>query len=688
MRKLYVRNVQSQTLHFWYELPQHKCLHMAFPDPISLPPGLSAELDIIFRPTAYEEIDDCLTIHVANKGSFTLPVQACLAKVSVRVTEEANFDIVPVNEPTQVIVEIENNGDTDAHFSWDVPTPFLFDPKVGVVHPGDICNVTVTVVPEDASVLRSMAVCSIQGGEQEHTLRLHAQGKYQHIMVVSNEASVQSSRNAGIIPSGSFFSSCSQDVEGTVHVDFGEVYTSSALSEIEKKITIRNSQYVRATINVENLPMVEEEICPPLFSISPSTVTLAPGEEIDFTVRISRATAGIYKCEQFRLHTLGGNSIPIAVTARFVGPSVSIAQRRGSGDINQKVVERGPVVLTDSATFYVSDKDDILIPHVSDAVSSLVSKSRIPLVFQFGSVKIGQKHTIVFTLTNHSPVPASFHFAIDSDAVFRFSQLKGSIPPRLAHTLSISFAPQAAGNFYRRVACLILEGAPLYVDLIGTAYDDKSRPAPLKYKHVLTHRLLPPSLRLATSEEIITAAETASSVCPQRLAEECEFSLSFIPSRSGDATRASNAVFREFCAFGRDPTSPVVLLDPLLDFAAASRFDAPKTLVTAVQNRSHVRQILRWCVPVSKSTLGSQGRKDFAITPEYVELDPGATVQFEVSFTPTVDSFSYFQVRSTHRFVYPHSFPRALRSSSLFHHFHSPSSFFSCRKSKRTWPRR
>ena len=74
--------------------------------------------------------------------------------------------------------------------------------------------------------------------------------------------------------------------------------------------------------------------------------------------------------------------------------------------------------------------------------------------------------------------------------------MRGAIGPGASVDVAVTFLAPAAGNFYRRMTVLVAHGEPSAIDIIGTAYNDASRPAPLRARHVEAFRLRALPLRL------------------------------------------------------------------------------------------------------------------------------------------------------------------------------------------------
>jgi hypothetical protein len=125
---------------------------------------------------------------------------------------------------------------------------------------------------------------------------------------------------------------------------------------------------------------------------------------------------------------------------------------------------------------------------VGNAIGPSLSPSAI--AFNFGSISVGTTAKRVLTLTNTSDTPAYFQFfTSDSsdgggDPTFLIEPLNGTVAARGSCSVSLVFVPQTPMAFYKRVVCLVRAGVPIWVDLVATAFDDQSRPAPLAQRHV------------------------------------------------------------------------------------------------------------------------------------------------------------------------------------------------------------
>lgn len=106
----------------------------------------------------------------------------------------------------------------------------------------------------------------------------------------------------------------------------------------------------------------------------------------------------------------------------------------------------------------------------------------------FGEIKLENTSTKVLTITNDSELDTDFEFYTDSNNIFLFNDVKGTLGRNSTKKIVIEFRPRNTISYYERVYCLIRNHLLLYVDLIGTCYDLLIRPVPLMQVHVDTFR--------------------------------------------------------------------------------------------------------------------------------------------------------------------------------------------------------
>ena len=149
-RSLVVKNVGVKTLKVKYKLPATKYFSMEFPEPIKLQPGLSATVDVTFRPIKRERYDDYIEFMVPG-GSFSVPVCAFLPVVALEVPPSLDFGFAASKEECKRSFTFTNVGEVAVDYEWKIDEPFTFTPNAGRLSPGESQNVHSVFLPPDRS---------------------------------------------------------------------------------------------------------------------------------------------------------------------------------------------------------------------------------------------------------------------------------------------------------------------------------------------------------------------------------------------------------------------------------------------------------------------------------------------------------------------------------------------------------
>ena len=201
-------------------------------------------------------------------------------------------------------------------------------------------------------------------------------------------------------------------------------------------------------------------------------------------------------------------------------------------------------------------------------------------------------------------------YGVDLHGQFALDKTTGVLQPRVSSYVNLSFSPLEPGNYYRRVYVLLRNAAPLVVDLIGSGYTDKRRPAPLQPKHIEDYwRREQLGLHKLTPEEM---GERAVSRREMRARAEDEYG-GFLPEgtvlpQDGEATALAATGYEEA------PDSEQLLLRSLfrgsgwaggavqleeetLDFGGAARLRAGEAKSVRLINHTSGKLVAHWVVP-------------------------------------------------------------------------------------------
>lgn len=615
IQKLVVRNVSTKTQKFKYKLPKTKFFSMAFPEAITLSPGMSATIDVVFRPIQLEEYDDdiLIMIHSVKAGQagalsrFYIPVKARLAHLNLEAAAGVDLGFCPTAELAEKSFTLTNTGQLPATFSWDVSPPFTLTPSSGHLEEGERIDIVVGICPADASVLVSKAICNYasavtpEGDDgnnglmetaladdvaEPHSLttNLSAIGKYAHIEV-----------------SASLF-------------DFNDVLIGSEGTDrmpTEQEFVISNPSLVPASWKIASTIDEEREGTGEVFNFSQLAGCIEPEGEVHVKVRFTPRSGGCFSCDSFDVVTPGGNRRRITCKGFALGPNITVGK-------------------------------------AEDAPSKTA-----PTSINFGDVPVGQSVRRALVIKNSSEHLAHYSFAADGGGTFAFDEVTGTVAGLLSKVVNIEFTPTESGNFYRRVTLLIQHQMPLFVDLLATAYTPKLRPEPLLQVHVdaQRHRARDgmAALSMPEMDAMIEAGQTlmhfvranktsVGTALEKRLNDDPQI------TRSGETRRSRVLVAAEFFepATSTAGAQPVTLDREVIDFGTSSLRGVPTQLLH-VTNRANAKVNCLWRIPSDAGLDGADGHDHFEVSPRSADVMPGETVEFRVAFKPTHANSYYLQ---------------------------------------------
>ncbi|NXH29691.1 CFA65 protein, partial [Myiagra hebetior] len=231
IRHLTLKNVGGKAQKLSYRAPSTP-FFTVFPQPITLNPGLSVTLPIVFRPSEKRDYEDSI-LFMKAEGEFSVALRARLPRVSLSMPATVQLPVCAVHNITTTTFPVCNVGDLVSVFSWETPSPFLMNPALSTLDPGAECMVKVTFRPVVPGVHNATATCWFGGEvEQKRTIQLKALAKYPCLRV-----SVTGKEYEGVQP-GKF-----QDV-----LCFGSVPVGTT---VKKCVEVINMSVVDAPCKIE-----------------------------------------------------------------------------------------------------------------------------------------------------------------------------------------------------------------------------------------------------------------------------------------------------------------------------------------------------------------------------------------------------------------------------------------------------
>ena len=213
-------------------------------------------------------------------------------------------------------------------------------------------------------------------------------------------------------------------------LDFGEVLVGKT---VEMSVKLLNQSVVPVTYACERVEAEHD----PRVSRRRARGTLDREAHDVIRVQYTPAMPGTFTTESFRFTTPGGRSDTVLrLSGTAVGPSVSLSST----------------------------------------------------TLNFGSVVSGNSARRTFDVMNQSDVPC--HWQIDSEKLgtFALDRDRGIIKPKESQRVLVTFNPTEVANYHRRPMVVFRDGRTLAVDVVGTCYDEKRRPAPMYLSHVESYR--------------------------------------------------------------------------------------------------------------------------------------------------------------------------------------------------------
>ncbi len=212
---------------------------------------------------------------------------------------------------------------------------------------------------------------------------------------------------------------------GQTEVNFGSVDIGKSL---DKKIILENPSNVVANFKIKCIENDPDNY----FAFSVTSGTIKSNSTVEITITYTPNASNFLSNTYFDISTVSGNTVQIKCSGKGSVPKVQIT------------------------------------PHI----------------INFGDVLAGSTVSRVITIENTSSMPAFYQFSVENRSTFNVEKPCGIIAANSTISTSIKFAPIDAINFYRKVFCLVENQDALSVELLGTCYNDRRRPASFKYSHV------------------------------------------------------------------------------------------------------------------------------------------------------------------------------------------------------------
>ncbi|KAI9102498.1 hypothetical protein DFS34DRAFT_577433 [Phlyctochytrium arcticum] len=363
--------------------------------------------------------------------------------------------------------------------------------------------------------------------------------------------------------------------------DFGDVFVGRS---VEKKFALINSSAVHANFKIKP----PERDVDPYFVFSTTTGTVQSESSMTISVTFTPVAAGLRSTDYYDIATVSGNIIRVTCTGRGIGPKVTL---------NSSVVN-------------------------------------------FNDVPADTTATRALFLQNHSSTTAFYQFLTDSESIFRFDKPWGSISPHSSVALTVKFTPYEAINYYRRVYCLVEHHDGLVLDILGTCYNEKRRPATFHPKYIENYlQRKKNGLWSYGPEQLEEMIKSGTVSCNQGILNWNDQiqAQAHISKNIVDSTYDECKVASEYFYENTGDCEAVTLVDTHVDFGSCSRYRVIDSQYIRIANNTKGKMSCVWIIPGDHS-----GEETvFSVTPAIADILPKSTADFKVNFRPTIDNSIY-----------------------------------------------
>ena len=702
IEKLTIKNVGVKVVKFKYKLPSTRYFSLAYPEEVILSPGIFKVVDVIFRPVEYEPYDDTIYIKMLDGvpgHGFHVPVRATINKLILSCIREMDLGFCSTHQFTIKSFQLVNEGEVDAPFQWDLPSPFVLKPSSGIVPVGKSQEIVVSIKPEDASVYLSEAICYVGTGAHAIIpdpiirITLSAKAKFANISLSRSEV-------------------CFEDVV-------------SGVSPPVQLVMLRNTTKVPAEFSLVRFDTDRDEV----FNIHPKEGIVPAEGEVQVTVSYSALAMGCYSLDRYSFRTPGNCNATLCCKGSTIAPKVTLFKEAAP-----KLKKQGGLVLTAE-----QEREVVETTKVMHGFTFYEAAPEFSL--NFGDLEVGSMSTRVFYLRNDSIRDAVYSIMADENGTFQMHPKQGIIPALYKWwPVKVEFSPFRPMNYYRRFFVLVGDAMPLFYDCLGTGFIrakgeiKEQRPAPLRHAHVQAYRnrsvqgvgvLSPDELDHMYEEETGREGDSSSSsyfAMVGKVGTRAFFTADDprATTRTGEAVRTLVAPAHEYFLDDTSAASREVTINrTVLDFGFTPHMKESRAKTVTIYNNTNSKVAVEWHIPKvggmekkasvrdsSGEELGGGGGghaqmskeralissdraekerallQAFAVSPQSSEISPGDSKTFDLTFCPQqtnrnyiseLEAFVYFKNQRTFRLVNDHSLtpPWCLTTACIGHTFYT-----------------
>ena len=370
-------------------------------------------------------------------------------------------------------------------------------------------------------------------------------------------------------------------------VDFDSVLVGHSATRV---VRLSNHSVTDAAYAIQRKDKEHDRV----FRIAPTKGRLRPSQYENVSVTYTPNASGVFSSETFVFTTASGNAVSLCCRGSAVSPEVRVSTE----------------------------------------------------FLNFGNTKAGDQLSRTFHIDNLSGVPVLFQIMAEKDSAFSFSRTYGECAAHSQVHVSVTFTPQEAANYWKRIYILVHDCQPLYINLIGTCYDEKRRPPPFHRRHVEAYLAHSSRGKVPTLDEMSAAVDAMATVAKRGDTRALDVPRTPLPGTASDAEVANE--YQDWGEFfnGHDPARALSINESEIDYGACSHLRMSEYRTIVVTNNTDHKLTACWLLPDDPSKDGGdkvRRQPVFQVFPDSSDIKPRSSVKFKAQFRPTKENQYYCQ---------------------------------------------
>ncbi|CAF1104404.1 unnamed protein product [Rotaria sordida] len=299
------RNLSGKNVTFTYEVPKTRYFQTIYPRRLTLSQGVTFNLPIQFSPLEKVPYVDELIVYI-NQTQYHITLAGLLPQYRLSLEpKELNFGYCAIQDIQIRSFKLRNIGDLETNIEWNSNEPFIIEPRECILPVGGIQTFTCSFQPQWALIYVGTATC-IYGNQSVYELHLHGIGKFPHIIVHSDDGSIDENT-------------------GNILVPFGDMPMNGILKH---ELILFNQSTFRVPFRIESLPGVAK--FDTAFYFGKTEGILEAGKRQTIAIKFQPKACEQYYRDFFNVNTQQGNLVTAVVecSGKSIGNLIEISHQR------------------------------------------------------------------------------------------------------------------------------------------------------------------------------------------------------------------------------------------------------------------------------------------------------------------------------------------------------------------------